>query len=139
LPTPYGLDQYGEGSYPNALPWDEIKGTFYQRTPIITDKVISGLNKSYDERLKTDPVLSRFVEETEEFRKNLSETRISLNEETRKKEMAEAEKRKEMLGPSNTTIRTKDGAVINDLSELDDEYLREGLLVLSDMILNKIG
>lgn len=138
LPTPYDHDQYGEGSYPNAMPWDEIRGTYYQRTPIITDKVITGLNKSYNERLKTDPTLTRFVEDTEEFKKNLSETRVSLNEETRKKEMAIAEKRKES-STLNTTIRTKDGAVINDMSELDDEYLREGLLVLSEMILNKIG
>ncbi len=140
LPTPYAQDQYGESSYPNAMPWDVIKSTYYQRTPIINDKVISGLNKSYHERLKTDPSLTKFVKETEEFKKSLSETRISLNETVRKKEMEEAEKMKDARGAlNNTSIKTKDGAVIENLLDVDDEYLREGLLVLSDLIFNKIG
>src|SRR5690606_27227112 len=51
LPTAFAEDQFGEGSYPNALPWDEISSTLYQKTPIIDDKIIAGLNKSYNERL----------------------------------------------------------------------------------------
>lgn len=139
LPTPYSPDQFGESSYPNAMPWDEIKGTLYQRTPLINDKVITGLNQSYQTRLKTDKKLQKFVGDTEEFKESLSETRISLNEQIRKKDMEEAEKRKSATNALNTTIRTKDGKTVNDISELDDEYLREGLLVLSDMIVSKVG
>src|SRR5690606_33238964 len=67
LPTPYDSSQFGESSYPSAMPWDEIRGTLYQRTPVINYKVLASLNKSYHEQLRSEPMLNRFVNETEEF------------------------------------------------------------------------
>jgi carboxyl-terminal processing protease len=138
LPTALDPEQFGESSSPSALPWDEIRGTMYQKTPVINDRVIAGLNKSYNERLKTDASLSRFVNETAEARKNLSDTKISLNETVRKKEMEEAEK-KSAAAKLNTKIVGKESEQTSDLHGLDDEYLREGLLVLGDLIVTKIG
>ena len=43
FPTALSPEQFGESSSPSALPWDEIKGTLYQKTPMINDKVISTL------------------------------------------------------------------------------------------------
>jgi carboxyl-terminal processing protease len=88
--------------------------------------------------LKTDASLSRFVNETAEARKNLSDTKISLNETIRKKEMEEAEK-KSAAAKLNTKIVGKESEQTSDLHGLDDEYLREGLLVLGDLIVTKIG
>jgi carboxyl-terminal processing protease len=139
LPTPYDSDQFGERSYPNAMPWDEIKGTLYHRTPLISSGVIDGLNKSYNQRLKTDSSLNKFIAQTNEFRKSLSETRVSLNEEIRKKEMEESDRKSATSSTLNTRIRSAETQTIEDLSELEDEYLREGLLVLSDLIKTKIG
>jgi len=138
LPTALDPEQFGESSSPSALPWDEIRGTLYQKTPVINDKVIAGLNKSYNERLKHDATLTRFVNETEETRKNLHDTRISLNETTRKKEMEEAEK-KAAATKMNTKLTGKESEKTSDLQQLDDEYLREGLFVLGDLIVTKIG
>jgi len=138
LPTYLDPEQFGESSSPSALPWDEIRGTLYQKTPVINDKVIAGLNKSYNERLKHDAALTRFVNETEETRKNLLDTRISLNETTRKKEMEEAEK-KAAPAKMNTKLPGKESEKSSDLQQLDDEYLREGLFVLGDLIVTKIG
>ena len=45
FPTALSPEQFGESSSPSALPWDEIKGTLYQRTPMINDKVLSSLTK----------------------------------------------------------------------------------------------
>jgi carboxyl-terminal processing protease len=139
LPTALDPEQYGESSQPNALPWDEIRGTLYQKTPIVNQKLLAGLNQSYQERLKRDPTLSRFVNETEEIRKSLSETRISLNEEKRKKEMEEAEKKRAANNKLGGTSIPREGQPTADILNLDDEYLREGLLVLSDLIISKIG
>jgi carboxyl-terminal processing protease len=139
LPTPYDSEEFGEGSYPNALPWDEIRGTLFQRTPIINTKVITDLNRSYSNRFKTDSSLNQFAIETEDFKKSLTETKVSLNEAVRKKEMEELEKKRAAAKNLNTTIKTPESKVVQDLSELDDEYLREGLLVLSDLINSKIG
>jgi carboxyl-terminal processing protease len=139
LPTALDPEQFGESSSPSALPWDEIRGTLYQKTPVVNDLVIAGLNKSYNERLKSDAVLNRFVTETEEARKNMRDTKISLNEAVRKKEMEEAEKKTAANKLLNTKIGNKEAGQVHDLSTLDDEYLREGLFVLSDLIVTKIG
>lgn len=138
LPTALDPEQFGESSSKSALPWDEIRGTRYQKTPIINDRVLAGLNKAYTERLKSDPGLTRLVNETAEAKKNLSATKVSLNEAIRKKEMDEAEKRA-ASGKLNTKIVGKESQPSTDLMELDDEYLREGLFVLSDLITTKIG
>lgn len=138
LPTALNPEQFGESSQPNALPWDEIKSTLYQRTPMINDQVLSSLNKAYASRLKNDPYLRKFVSETEESRRNIEQTRISLNETIRKKEMEEAEKRK----AANNSLGVKldgEGKPVTTPFQLDDEYLRESLMVLTDLITSKIG
>jgi carboxyl-terminal processing protease len=138
LPTALDPEQFGESSSPSALPWDEIRATLYQKTPVINDRVLAGLTKSYNDRLKNDVALSRFVDETEEARKNLMDTKISLNEATRKKEMDAAEK-KAAASRMNTKIVGKESENTSDLYDLKDEYLREGLFVLGDLIASKIG
>jgi carboxyl-terminal processing protease len=138
LPTALDPEQFGESSSPSALPWDEIRATLFQKTPVISDRVIAGLTKSYNERLKNDPALTQFVDETDDARKNLLDTKISLNETLRKKEMEQAEK-KAAASRLNTKIVGKESEKTSDLFELKDEYLREGLFVLGDLITSKIG
>lgn len=138
FPTALSPEQFGESSSPSALPWDEIKGTLYQKTPMINDRVISNLTKAYQDRLKTDAALQRFVNETEETTRSFKETKVSLNEVTRKKEMEEAEKKKAANDKLNTKIVGKEGTPV-DLMQMDDEYLREGLFVLGDLITTKLG
>jgi carboxyl-terminal processing protease len=138
LPTALDPQQFGESSRASALPWDEIRGTLYQKTPVINDRVLAVLNRSYNERLKTDPNLNRLVDSTAVTRKNLQDTRVSLNEAIRKKEMDEAQKRA-AASKLDTKIVGKETPVTSDLRELADEYLREGLFVLGDLITSKIG
>lgn len=138
LPSALDPEQFGESSNANALPWDEIKSALYQRTPMIDDKTLSGLNKAYRERLKSDPYLNRFVNETNEMRRNIEQKRVSLNETVRKKEMEEAEARK----AANHKMDVKldgEGRPVSTPLQLDDEYLREGLMVLADLITSKVG
>lgn len=138
LPTALDPEQFGESSRASALPWDEIRGTMYQKTPVINSRVIESLNRSYSNRLKTDPNLSRFVDSTAAAKKNMRDTRVSLNEAVRKKEMEEAQKRAADVRLS-TKLVNKEGEFSSDLSDLPDEYLREGLFVLGDLITTKIG
>ena len=138
LPTALDPEQFGESSRASALPWDEIRGTLYQKTPIVNNRVIADLNKSYTNRLKTDPSLTRFVDSTAVAKKNMKDTRVSLNEAVRKKELEEAQKRAADV-KLNTKLVGKEKPVSSDLRELTDEYLREGLFVLGDLITTKIG
>ena len=68
----------------------------------------------------------------------IQETRISLNEVTRKKEIEEAEKKKAANDKMGKDCR-KRGDFYTDVMDMDDEYLREGLFVLGDLIRTKIG
>ena len=138
LPTALDPEQFGESSRASALPWDEIRGTLYQKTPVVNTRVIADLNKSYNNRLKTDLNLGRFVDSTAIAKKSMKDTRVSLNEAVRKKEMEEAEKRA-AAAKLNTRIVGKEQTVVSDLNDLSDEYLREGLFVLGDLITTKIG
>ena len=139
LPTALDPEQFGESASPSAMPWDEINGTLFQKTPVINDKVLTNLNKAYQDRLKSDKSLSQFVIETDEVRKSFRDTRVSLNEGVRKKEMEEAEKKKALNSKMEGHIPSKELPEPKTLDDLDDEYLREGLFVLSDLITAKIG
>ncbi len=139
LPSALDPEQFGESSNPSALPWDEIRSTLYDKTPVINNRIIADLNKSYLNRIKTDAELDRFIIETEETKKRINETSVSLNEKVRRIEMEEAEKRKSTNDKMGTKLGNQETKDISDLSELRDEYLREGLLVLGDLITSKIG
>ena len=78
LPTALDPEQYGESSNPSALPWDVIKGTPFQKTSDINDKLISGLTKSYQDRAKFDTSLKQYISETQDLKKNLTQTKISI-------------------------------------------------------------
>jgi carboxyl-terminal processing protease len=69
-----------------------------------------------------------------EIKESYADTKVSLNETVRKKEMEEAELKrgKEKLG--NEVITKEKVTASSDLQEIDDEYLREGLFILSDLI-----
>lgn len=139
LPSALKAEQYGESANPSALPWDVIKKTDFQISPDITDKLVVRLTKSYQDRLKFDISLRKYVGEIDDMKKNLSETKISLNETKRKKEMDDAEKKKAANESLDTKLTSKEGLSSDDLSKLKDEYLREGLLILSDLVARRIG
>jgi carboxyl-terminal processing protease len=138
LPTALDPQQYGESANLSALPWDVINAVSFQKTSDVNDKTIAGLNKAYMERMKHDVSLKNYIQETEELRKNLHDTKISLNEAKRKKEMEEAEKKK-AAAKLDTKLTTKEGISKDELLDLKDEYLREGLLILSDLVLKRVG
>ncbi len=139
LPSALKPEQYGESASPSALPWDEIRKSDFQKTTDITDKLVVGLTKNYKDRLKFDSMLKRYVGEIDELKKNLNETVVSLNETKRKKEMEEAEKKKAANESLDTKLSSKEGLSADDLSKLKDEYLREGLLILTDLVTRRIG
>jgi len=137
LPSALGDEQFGESSNPSALPWDVIKPANFTKVTDINGKVIADLNKSYQERVKVDPSLKKYITETEELKNNLSHTKISLNETKRKQEMDEQKKR-EASEKLDTKLTNKEG-LPQDAFKLDDEYLREGVLILSELVNKKIG
>jgi len=139
LPTALDAEQYGESSNLSALPWDVIGAASFQKTTDVNDKIIASLNKSYDDRVKHDSHLKNYILETDDLRKNLHQSSISLNEAKRKKQMEEAEKKKP-TGKLDTKLSSnKEGLPQDDVLQMSDEYLREGLLILSELVSKRIG
>ncbi|MFM8833604.1 MAG: carboxy terminal-processing peptidase [Cytophagales bacterium] len=139
MPSALDASKYGESASENALPWDVIKPVGFQKSGNISAKTIAQLNQSFKERMKLDANLKRYTADVEQLKKTLSQTKISLNETVRKQEMDEAEKKK-----SSTKMDTKisvsgDGMPANTLEKMDDEFLREGLLILSELLTKRIG
>ena len=139
LPSAFDAKQYGESSNASALPWDVISSASFQKSGEVNEKILAAINKNYQERLKTDLLLKKYIEDTEDLKKNLSITKVSLNEAKRKSEMLEAASKKPKNEKLDTKIKSIDGIVTQDVSKLEDEFLREGILVLADLLLKKIG
>jgi len=138
LPSAYDAEHYGESASPSALPWDVINPTSFQKTSQVNKSMMDALSAAYLDRTKFDKSLKKYISETDQLKKNLSETQVSLNEVKRKAEMQEAERLKssEKL---DTKVTSKEGITEGDPLPLDDEYLREGLLILGDLIKRRIG
>lgn len=138
LPSALDPEEFGESANASALPWDEIRSTLYEKTPAVNKQAVATLNRSYQERIKNDPSLNKLIRETDEIRKNLKETKVSLNEEKRKKEMEEADRLRGNASMDTTLGNKETGASTNGL-KVEDEYLREGILILSELISHHIG
>jgi carboxyl-terminal processing protease len=133
----YDADKFGESSQKAALPWDQIPAANFQSVNKVNDKMVAGLNKSLQDRIKTDPKLREYLAETEELRQNMNQTRVSLNESARRKEMEEAEKKKSQAS-LDTKVKVKENAP-DDLNGMKDAVLREGLLLLAEIVTRRIG
>lgn len=140
FPTALDPEQFGESANLSALPWDEIEAVSFQKTTDVNEKIISNLSKAYNGRVKHDQSLKNFITDTEDLRKGLHQTIVSLNEVKRKKQMEEAEKKKASGKLDTKLTSNKEGLPDQDaLLKLNDEYLREGLLILSDLVAARIG
>ncbi|HEV8513881.1 MAG TPA: carboxy terminal-processing peptidase [Cyclobacteriaceae bacterium] len=139
LPTALDAKEYGESANLSALPWDVIGAASFQKTADVNDKIIASLNKSYSERVKNDSNLKNFIVDTDDLRKNLHETNVSLNEAKRRKQMEEAEKKKASGKLDTKLTSNKEGLPKDELLKLNDENLREGLLILADLVSKRIG
>lgn len=138
LPSAYDADKFGESANKNALPWDMIKKMSYQRTNSVNDKLIAQVRQNYKNRLSNDTKLKQYLSDMDELRESFTQTRVSLNEATRKKEMEEAELRKKRFNSMNTKITNPESGK-DDVSSMEDTFLREGLLILSELVGSRVG
>ncbi|MFY0600751.1 MAG: carboxy terminal-processing peptidase [Cyclobacteriaceae bacterium] len=130
FPTPYLREDVGEGSRPNALPWDEIQSSDFRPTNQVTSVMINKLNKMYMKHLDEDEDLKDWVKEVDRIKKLRSEKSISLNYNERKSE-------RDALDMS--TKLNEDEVVTEEENEEEDKakklsedpYLKEGLRLLA--------
>jgi carboxyl-terminal processing protease len=95
LPTLSDLPEFGEGALKNALPYDEVPKAKYTKWSDTHSLFIDQLRRRSEERVKADPEFHYVVEDMDRLRRKIDENRISLNEDVRKKELADDKLRKE--------------------------------------------
>ncbi len=141
LPTAFKVNEYGEGSQPRALPWDQIPSSRYETTNHVNDKVISQLKDKYSQRLKSDEELKTLVKTLDEFKKARENKIVSLQEAKRKIEREEAEKKRKamkQLGEDSEEVEEdlsgKPVEAPKEEKKKKDIYLKETGRMLVDLI-----
>ena len=146
LPTSFDLDRVGESALDAPLPWDKIPPVKYFEQDQSIAKALPTLRRSHEERSMKDP---DFVSRTEFFdylKEVREETRVSLNEEIRKKQqeddlaarLAIENRRRTALGLE--TIKSFDEADDEDDKSKDedvDAFAKEAAHILVDSIVTK--
>src|SRR5882757_5243316 len=95
LPSLSDLPEFGEGALKNALAYDEVTKAKYTKWSDNHSLFVDQLRRRSEERVKGDPEFHYVTEDMNRLRHKIDENRISLNEDTRKKEVADDKLRKE--------------------------------------------
>lgn len=144
MPTLIDVTEFGEKTEPNALNWDKIAPSKYQKysDPSFFVKNLMAL---HEKRISTDPVFKVIQSERERYYKLKNSKTLTLNFEERKKLFDEDEK----ITLKNTNIRLKamhkkEVKSVKDLPddfEYDDPILQETVNITSDYsdMLTKAG
>ncbi len=144
MPTLIDVTEFGEKTEPNALNWDKIAPSKYQKysDPSFFVKDLIAL---HEKRISTDPVFKVIQSERDRYYKLKNSKTLTLNFEERKKMFDEDEK----ITLKNTNIRLKamhkkEVKSVKDLPddfEYDDPILQETVNITSDYsdMLNKAG
>lgn len=144
MPTLIDVTEFGERTEPNALNWDKIAPSKYQKysDPKFFVKDLMALHES---RISSDPVFKVIQSERDRYYKLKNSKTLTLNYEERKKLFDEDEK----ITLKNTNIRlkamnkpeVKSVKELPDDFEYDDPILQETVNIASDYsdMLTKAG
>jgi carboxyl-terminal processing protease len=94
LPSIYNYAEVGEGSLSNALAYDVIPPARFEKLAL-TETALPELTKRSEDRIKTDRDFSYIRDDIDRYRKQLEDRTVSLNESTRRRELASDKARAE--------------------------------------------
>lgn len=94
LPSVENYMEVGEASLENALAWDTIQASKFAKDGEIS-RLVPVLNRRSVERVNSDRDFDYVREDVERYRKVKAEKQVSLNEEERRREIAENKARAE--------------------------------------------
>lgn len=144
MPTLIDVTEFGEKTEPNALNWDKIAPSKYQKYSD-PSSFVKDLMALHEKRISTDPVFKVIQSERDRYYKLKNSKTLTLNFEERKKMFDEDEK----ITLKNTNIRLKamhkkEVKSVKDLPddfEYDDPILQETVNITSDYsdMLTKAG
>lgn len=140
----------GESALPNALPWDNIEPTDYERIFDFSD-YLPALKKAHAKRIADNPEFNYVLAQLELMQEQRNKTHVSLNEKRRKAEWQALNDKR--LAIENTKRKALGEAPLKDIKELnkqdeqeevaydtsdkdpnEDAYLVESAMILADLI-----
>jgi carboxyl-terminal processing protease len=146
FPEIFNTEQIGESALDDAMPWDMIQPTVFNRGSGVTP-LVAQLNERHLARVANDPDFDYLRALSQRARETAEQTLVSLNYETRKTEKAQADQwRLDLENRLRATQGKEPLATLEDLEkaveaeedELEDPakdpLLREGANVLADFI-----
>lgn len=125
MPYPHADDEVGERAADNALPWDTIRSTEYRRFTAI-EPILGELRRRHDRRLAQEPALLSVADEAQRLEEEAADTRVSLNEAERIRQMDASEAAR--LAAINQQLRAYGEEPLQSLEDLDPEALPDVLL-----------
>lgn len=148
LPTLIDVDEVGESSYDNALPWDRIhavKHEKYFNIPVL----LPSINQRHEARIKTDPDFVFLREQMALAEENSEKKTVSLRKATRELEQKQTEQRVlEMenrrrkakgLEPYASYAEIKDNGSVDEEDEEVSSAEPEKIDPANDPLLNEAG
>ncbi|MGH8182918.1 MAG: carboxy terminal-processing peptidase, partial [Rhodanobacteraceae bacterium] len=131
FPHSIGYKDYGESSYPNALPWTHIPPAKY--TPVAAQKpLVAPLTAEHDERAKTDPAWKLLLDELAAARKLHDQKSVSLNYKVRETERKQQDaqdatfkKRREAMGDVSAIMLEPDNGLTPGEQNVKKSVARE--------------
>jgi carboxyl-terminal processing protease len=96
LPSLSDLPEFGEGALKNCLAYDEVPKARFTKWSESHSLFIDELKRRSAERVQNDAEFHYVMEDMDRLRHRLDENRITLNEDTRKKELQDDKTRKEL-------------------------------------------
>ncbi len=108
LPTLTDLPEFGEGALKNALPYDEVPAAKFTKWSDSHQLFIDELKARSTARVTADPEFHYVMDDMDRLRKKLDDNRITLNEDTRRKELGEEKVRKETRSKERLARNTEE-------------------------------
>ena len=152
LPSSSDLEEIGESSLDNALPWDRIRPTSFKKFTLNTS-TIAKLHASHKKRVAVSPDLQYILDIRKRYDANKEKTGLSINFDTRKAEKIERQiwvletenKRRSAKGLAihdsfddfEEFNKSKEEDVDKNIDVKNDYLLNESTLILSEYILLK--
>jgi carboxyl-terminal processing protease len=142
LPSTVEADEFGESSQESALPWDEINPTKYKIAGNVKE-FLSMLKIKHEQRIQSSNEFDYLFEDIRDYKEEINQNLISLNEDVRRREMEKEEEEKFERENERRKIKgiklLDKGEEIDESSAPDDLYLEESAKILADLIAMTIG
>ena len=127
LPSGTDMEEFGESSFDNALPWTQIKPADYTSEGDLTE-LLPILQTRHDARVKNDKEFQYLEEDLAEFKAQRKKNLISLNEAERRKERDTQEARikaREKADEAGKSVSEKASASKADSLRVDGLQVNE--------------